>query len=102
MPEGGWPAELSESRVSDIRVERNRIVGAIGVAIELLYASDNHIVDNTIEVRPAVTPGELDGLELGGNAGPGAWVEMGLVDEVNGTPVWLSRGSVRNVVQNPQ
>lgn len=102
MPAGGWPAEFSESRISEIRVELNRIVGAVGVAIEILYASDNHIVDNEIEVRPAVTSEELDGLQLGGNGGPGVWVEMGLVDEVNGTPVWVSPGSERNVVRNPQ
>jgi hypothetical protein len=102
MPEGGWPPELAEARVSNVLVERNRIVGAVGVAIELLYASDNQIVDNEIEVRPAVTPEELDGLELGGNVGPGHWVELGLVAEVNGTPVWLSPGSERNVVRNRQ
>jgi hypothetical protein len=102
MPEGGWPARLAEGRVSNVLVEGNRISGAVGVAIELIYASDNHIVDNEIEVRPAVTPEELDGLELGGNVGPGVWVEMGLVGEVNGTPVWLSPGSERNVVRHRQ
>lgn len=43
---------------------------------------------------------ERDGLTLGGNLGPGLWVELGLVDEVNGTPVWVSQGSEDNVVRN--
>jgi hypothetical protein len=102
MPEGGWPAKLAEGRVSNVLVEGNRISGAVGVAIELIYASDNRIIDNEIEVRPAATPAERDGLMLGGNLGPGHWVELGLVDEVNGTPVWVSPGSERNVVRNPQ
>jgi hypothetical protein len=102
MPDGGWPTRLSEGRVSNVLVEGNRISGAVGVAIELIYASDNRITDNEIEVRPAATRAERDGLTLGGNLGPGLWVELGLVGEVNGTPVWVSPGSERNVVRNPQ
>jgi hypothetical protein len=100
-PEGGWPDALSEGRISDVRVEGNRITGAVGIGIEAAHVTDTRIVDNEIEVRPAATPDELEGLTVGGNAAPGVWVLLGLVDEVNGTPVWVSAGSERTVVRPP-
>ncbi len=101
MPEGGWPAALSDGRISDVSVVGNHITGAVGVAIEAADVTDSRIVDNEIEVRPATTPEERDGLSVGGNGFPGVWVTLGLVDEVNGTPVWVSAGSERTVVRLP-
>jgi hypothetical protein len=57
-PEGGWPDALSEGRISDVRVEGNRITGAVGIGIEAAHVTDTRIVDNEIEVRPAATPEE--------------------------------------------
>jgi len=102
IPEAGWPPELSQGRLYDVTVEGNRIRGAVGVAIEVVDATDSQILDNEIEVRPAVTPAELEGLTLGGNAGAGVWVQLGLVDDTNGTPVWVSPGSDRIVVRDPE
>lgn len=101
MPEGGWPDAMSEGRISNVRVENNRITGAVGVAIEAAHVTDSRIVDNEIEVRPATTRREQEGLTVGGNGGPGVWVLMGLVDEVNGMPVWVSAGSEGTVVRLP-
>jgi hypothetical protein len=101
MPEGGWPAALSDGRISDVSVVGNHITGAVGVAIEAAHVTASRIVDNEIEVRPATTPEEQDGLSVGGNGGPGVWVLLGLVDEVNGTPVWMSSGSEGTVVRTP-
>jgi hypothetical protein len=100
-PEGGWSDALSEGRISDVRVEGNRITGAVGIGIEAAHVTDTRIVDNEIEVRPAATPEELEGLAVGGNGGPGVWVLLGLVDEVNGAPVWVSEGSEGTVVRPP-
>jgi hypothetical protein len=101
MREGGWPAALSDGRISDVSVVGNHITGAVGVAIEAAHVTDSRIVDNEIEVRPATTPEERDGLSVGGNGFPGVWVTLGLVDEVNGTPVWVSSGSEGTVVRPP-
>lgn len=100
-PEGGWPAALSDGRISDVSVVGNHITGAVGVAIEAAHVTDSRIVDNEIEVRPATTAEEQDGLSVGGNVSPGVWVLLGLVDEVNGTPVWVSSGSEGTVVRPP-
>ena len=93
IPEGGWPAELADGRIHDITVEGNRITGAVGIGIELVDVEDVRVLDNEIEVRPAATPAEIEGLRLGGNGGPGVWIELGLLETVNGTAVWVSEGS---------
>jgi hypothetical protein len=84
-----------------VRVEGNRITGAVGIGIEAAHITNTRILDNEIEVRPAATPAELEGLTVGGNAAPGVWVLLGLVDEVNGTPVWVSSGSEGTLVRPP-
>lgn len=99
MPEGGWPPELANARIHDVLVEGNRITGAIGVGIEVVGVEDIQVLDNEIEVRAATTSDEIDGLHLGGNAGPGAWVELGFLDAVNGTPVWASDSSQRVTIR---
>jgi hypothetical protein len=93
VPEGGWPAELAHGRIFDIAVDGNRIAGAVGIGIELVDVENVRVLDNEIDVRPASTPAEIEGLQLGGNGGPGVWIELGLFEEVNGTPVWVSEGS---------
>jgi hypothetical protein len=102
MPEGGWPPELAMGRIHDVTVEGNRITGAVGIGIEVVDVTDSRIVDNRIEVRPASTPAERDGLGFGGNGGPGVWVQLGLLDAVNGTAVWVSEGSSRVTVRLPR
>jgi hypothetical protein len=101
VPEGGWPPELANGSIHDVLVEDNRITGAVGVAIEVVDADDVRIINNEIDVRPATTPDEMHGLRLGGNGGPGIWVELGFIESVNGTPVWVSDGSRRVTVRNP-
>lgn len=102
IPEGGWPPELARGRIHDVVIEGNRISGAVGVGIEVVDADDVHIIDNEIDVRPASSPAEIDGLYLGGNGGPGVWVELGLLETVNGSPVWVSAGSQRVTVRAPE
>ena len=102
MPEDGWPPELAEGRMSNITVEGNRITGAVGVGIEVVDVSDSQIVDNEIDVRPATSAEEQEGLAIGAsNVGPAVWVQLGLFDAVNGMPVWVSEGSRDVVVRNP-
>ena len=98
MPEGGWPTELMDGDVAGNFVEGNRIVGAIGIGIELVHASGNRVADNEIEVRPARTPEERAGLEWGGNLGPGLWLDRDNFDETNGSSIWLSPGSDENEI----
>ena len=102
MPEGGWPSELSKGRISGVLVESNRISGAVGVGIEAVYVTESRISNNEVEVRPAVEAEELEGLVAGGNARAGIWVVLGLLDDVNGTPVWVSEGSERTFVEPPR
>jgi hypothetical protein len=99
IPEQGWPAAFADARISDVLIEGNQISGAVGVAIEVVGASDTRIQANTIEVRPARTAAEIEGLERGGNAQAGVWVDLGLMQEVNGSPVWVSPGSSGVVVR---
>lgn len=73
-------------------IEGNRIVGAEGIAIEVLHASGNRIANNIIEgVQPRTpfpgnTLGMLPGLELG-------W------RDANGAAIWLSVGSNENDIE---
>ena len=99
-PEGGWPPEMADARMHDITVEGNRIVGAVGVAIEVADVTDSRIIDNEIEVRPATSAEEIEALTNAWR--PGLWVRLGLVEEVNGSPVWVSEGSRNVVVRNPR
>ena len=103
MPEGGWPPALAEGRMSNITVQGNRITGAVGVGIEVVDVSESRIIDNEIDVRPATSAEEQEGLAIGGgNTGPAVWLRLGLFDAVNGMPVWVSEGSHDVVVRNPQ
>ena len=100
VPEGGWSPELANGRIYNVLVEGNRITGAVGVGIEVVNADDVQILDNEIDVRAATTSDELDGLRLGGNGGAGVWVELGLLEAVNGSTVWVSETSQRVTVRN--
>ena len=101
-PEGGWPPAFMESQVSDILVEGNRISGAVGIGIEIAAARNVRVIGNDIDVRPAVTPDELEGLSVGGNMRSGIWVLQGLLEKVNGSPVWVSEDSEDVVVEAPR
>jgi parallel beta-helix repeat protein len=68
-------------------IEGNRLLGAEGVGIELLHASRNRIVNNTISGIAPRDP--FPGNTLGP---PPAW------REANGAGVWLSPGSHENEI----
>jgi hypothetical protein len=99
-PEGGWPPAFAESRITGIVVEENRITGAVGIGIEFIGVDDSRIIGNVIEVRPATTPQEMAGLEFGGNMGRGIWVVLGLTEELNGSPIWVSPDSEGVLVED--
>jgi hypothetical protein len=81
----------AESVIEGNVIEGNRIIGAEGIAIEILHASGNRIVNNIIEgVRardpfPGNTLMTFPGLEFG-------W------QPANGSGIWVSRGSDGNEI----
>jgi pimeloyl-ACP methyl ester carboxylesterase len=91
LPTDAWvcrPDETGRGAVlADNLIEGNRIIGAAGVAIEMLHASGNRIVNNTISgvARWGRFPeGVL-------RHAPGWWA-------ANGSGIWLSPGSDENEI----
>jgi parallel beta-helix repeat protein len=82
---GGAPGPAAV--LADNTIERNRVVGAEGLGIEILHASRNRIVNNTITgiVRRDPFPGTF-------LRDPPAWREG------NGAAIWISPGSSENEV----
>jgi parallel beta-helix repeat protein len=90
---GGRGGDWADSAIEDNVIEGNRISGAEGVGMEILHASRNRIVNNTItgiKVRerfPGNYFGPLPELEL-----RPAW------QAANGSGIWLSPGSDENEI----
>ena len=77
-----------EAMIEDNVIERNHIIGAYGVGIEILHASRNRIAHNTvtgIRLREPF-PGNVLSEE------PVMW------RDANGSGIWISAGSVRNEI----
>jgi parallel beta-helix repeat protein len=77
-----------EGRIEDNLIEGNQIVGADGIGIEVLRASRNRIVNNTITGIRRRDP--FPGNTLGGD--PQRWAVA------NGSGVWVSPGSDENEI----
>jgi parallel beta-helix repeat protein len=77
-----------EGRIEDNVIEGNRILGAAGIGIEVLHASMNRIIGNTIMDVARRDP--FPGNTLGGN--PERW------ELANGSGIWVSRGSDENEI----
>jgi pimeloyl-ACP methyl ester carboxylesterase/ketosteroid isomerase-like protein len=77
-----------EGRLERNVIEANRILGAAGIGIEVLHASMNRIIGNSISdvVRRDPFPGNT----LGGN--PERW------ELANGSGIWISPGSDKNEI----
>jgi len=90
---GALPPEMVEEglepgRIEGTRVEGNRILGADGLGIQLLNASGNHLIANTISTIRVRNP------YPGNNSGaPGGW------EAANGSGMWLSPGSDENEIR---
>jgi hypothetical protein len=80
--DGDEPAFVEENLV-----ERNRFLGAEGIAIEVAGASRNRIVDNTISAIRTREPFPGNGL-----GPPPAW------RQANGAGIWISAGSEMNQI----
>jgi uncharacterized protein (TIGR02246 family) len=76
------------SRVEDNLIEGNRIIGAEGIAIEIMEASRNRIASNTISriVRREPFPGNT------------MVTSAQLPREANGSGIWVSAGSEENEI----
>jgi uncharacterized protein (TIGR02246 family) len=77
-----------EGVVAENVIERNRVFGADGIGIELLHATGNRIVDNTITGVRRRDP--FPGNTLGGD--PERW------RVANGSGIWISAGSDGNEI----
>jgi parallel beta-helix repeat protein len=74
-------------------IEGNRIVGAEGIAIEVLHASRNRIANNTISGVVAREP--FPGNTMGPRGARGADLEW---RAANGSGIWVSPGSDENEI----
>jgi len=80
--------------IGDNVIDGNRIVGAEGIAIEILHASGNRIANNTIS---GVVPREpFPGNTMGSRGATGADLEW---RTANGSGIWLSPGSEGNLLE---
>lgn len=88
VPRPGASEDDPEGVLEDILVEGNRIIGAEGLGIEVLNASRNRIVGNTITQieRREPFPGNNWGFL------PPTW------ETANGSAIWVSAGSEGNVI----
>jgi parallel beta-helix repeat protein len=100
-PPGGWPPAFAQAGVRDNVIEGNRIEGAKGVAIELLYASGNRVTGNTIGAVTPFTEAERTTLTSARTfgVGPGTWLTQGGWPAANGTAIWQSKGSDGNTLE---
>lgn len=89
-PADGWPTGFADARIDAVRVASNRIEGAVGVAVELLYASGADVGDNRIAVVAPLAAAERDALVRSGTLGDGAglWLLSPTWRTSNGQAVW--------------
>jgi hypothetical protein len=99
-PPGGWPATFADATVRDIVVEGNDIEGAIGVAIELVFAASSRVRGNRIGAITPMSDAEHARLTSARTfgVGPGLWVSDRDWRTINGTAVWVSPGGRDNDV----
>jgi hypothetical protein len=81
-----------ESFLEDNLIEGNRIIGADGLGFEVLHASRNRIVNNTISRIAERDPFPGNALGPRGEMGALAW------READGAGIWLSPGSDENEI----
>jgi hypothetical protein len=81
----------SETTIEDNVIEDNRIVGAEGIAIEVLHASRNRIANNSIS--GVVTRDPFPGNTMGPRGATGVDLDW---RTANGSGIWVSRGSDEN------
>ena len=91
------PAEFAQSAVRDNVIEGNRIAGAIGVAIELIHASGNHVSGNVIEGTVKLTPAEIASRAATPpfGIGPGFWLTQPDAATANGSDVYSAPATVK-------
>jgi parallel beta-helix repeat protein len=82
-----------ETAIEDNVIEGNRVIGAEGIAIEVLHASRNRLANNTISgvVRREPFPGNT----MGPRGAAGADLEW---RTANGSGIWISPGSDENQI----
>ncbi|MBL8896226.1 MAG: hypothetical protein JNM84_01300 [Planctomycetes bacterium] len=85
-----WPAAFAHSVLRGNVIEGNYITGAIGVAIELIHASDNQLANNRIEGTVKLAPEELERLASAPpfGIGPGFWRTQPDAASANGSEVY--------------
>ena len=81
-----------ESFLEDNLIEGNRIIGADGLGFEVLHASRNRIVNNTISGIAVRNPFPGNALGPRGETGALEW------READGAGIWLSPGSDENEI----
>jgi parallel beta-helix repeat protein len=98
-PPEGWPPAFSQAAVRGNTIEGNQIDGARGVAIELVFASGNHVANNRIGVVTPFTAAEHKEIARAPfGIGPGFWLTLGGWPAANGTGIWQSKGSEGNTL----
>jgi hypothetical protein len=89
-PAEGWPTGFANARVDSVRVARNQVDGAVGVAVELLFASGAEVAENRIATVAPLAATERDALVRSGTLGDGAglWLLSPMWRTTNGQAVW--------------
>jgi hypothetical protein len=89
-PANGWPSGFADARIESVRVARNQIDGAVGVAVELLFASGVEVAENRIATVAPLAAADRDALVRAGTLGEGAglWLLSPDWRRGNGRAVW--------------
>lgn len=86
------PAAFAQAAVRDNVIEGNRIIGAVGVAIELIHATGNRVTGNLIEGTVKLSPAEMQRLAAAPpfGIGPGVWLTQPDAATANGRDVYTA------------
>lgn len=89
-PQDGWPTGFATARVDSVRVARNQIDGAVGVAVELLFVGGADVAENRIATVAPLAAAERDALVRSGTLGDGAgvWLLSPTWRTTNGQAIW--------------